>query len=99
MRQNASYVIVASWAIYATAEEIGDAVGLSRQSLEKDELPQLLENIPKVAKVHFSEPDWNPPIYNVWAYQGPRESLQLGMQTSRYFQKTKKKAGHQRTRE
>lgn len=51
-----------------TAEEIADTVGVTRQALEKDDLPQLSEDIRKVAKVTFSEPDYAPPIYNVWAF-------------------------------
>jgi hypothetical protein len=75
-------VIVASWATCATAEEIGEAVGLDEKSI-RNELSGILEDIPKSAKVHFSEPDWNPPIYSVEAYQGPRESLLLGMRIFR----------------
>lgn len=51
-----------------TTEEIADEVGLTRQALEKDDIPQLSEDIRKVAKVQFSEPDYQPPIYNVWAF-------------------------------
>lgn len=67
-REERKAVILDMWQRCYTAEEIGQAVGLSRQSLEKDELPQLLENILKIAKVQFSESDYAPPIYNVWAF-------------------------------
>ncbi len=85
------------WQKCYTAEEIGDAVGLSGGKLF-DEVSSVSEDVLKRREVQFSEPDWSPPIYNVEAYQVRRESLLLGMQINRYFQKTKKKAGHQRAR-
>ncbi|MBB1074495.1 ParB N-terminal domain-containing protein [Rhodoferax sp. 4810] len=51
-----------------TAEEIGDAVGLTRQALEKDVLTQLLEDVPKVAKVQFLDDEFQLPIYNIWSF-------------------------------
>jgi hypothetical protein len=57
-----------------TAEEIGAAVGLTPSILtrntekEKGELTVEMENLPKLPKVQFSEPDFKPPIYNVWSF-------------------------------
>lgn len=57
-----------------TAEEIGEAVGLSRDALlintdkQKGELVRLTEEIPNIAKVQFSDESWTPPIYNVWSF-------------------------------
>lgn len=51
-----------------TAEEIGEAVGLSQESIKKDYLSVLSEDLPKVPKVQFSEESWQPPIYNVWTF-------------------------------
>jgi len=53
-----------------TAEEIGQVVGLSRELAQK-EIESLLvgnEDVRKLPKVMFSEPDYAPPIYNVWAF-------------------------------
>ena len=50
-----------------TAEEIGEAVGLSKDGAEK-EVSRLLEDLLKVGKVTFSEEDFTPPIYNVWTF-------------------------------
>jgi hypothetical protein len=55
------------WLKAHTAEEIGDVVGKTRQAIEKQYLPQLLEDMLKVAKVTFSD-DFTPPIYNVWSF-------------------------------
>ena len=38
-----------------TADEIGEAVGLSQESIKKDYLSVLSEDLPKVPKVKFSE--------------------------------------------
>jgi hypothetical protein len=50
-----------------TAEEIGHVVGLSKDAVEK-EVSLINEDIRSVGKVTFSEPDYAPPIYNVWAF-------------------------------
>jgi hypothetical protein len=50
-----------------TAEEIGKAVGLHKDSAN-DEVCRFSENIPKSVKVTFSEESWKAPIYNVWAF-------------------------------
>ncbi len=53
-----------------TAEEIAQVVGLSRELAQK-EIEALLvgnEDVRKLPKVSFSEPDYAPPIYNVWAF-------------------------------
>lgn len=50
-----------------TAEEIGAVVGLSKDAVEK-EVSLINEDIRSVGKVTFSEPDYAPPIYNVWAF-------------------------------
>lgn len=50
-----------------TAEEIGQIVGLeARQTNE--EVSAINEDVRKSPKVTFSEPDYAPPIYNVWSF-------------------------------
>jgi hypothetical protein len=57
-----------------TAEEIGEEVGLSRDALlintdkQKGELVRLMEKIPNIAKVQFSDEKWTPPTHNIWSY-------------------------------
>jgi len=53
-----------------TAEEIGSVVGLSKRHVD-DEIRSLWEengSFGKSLKVTFSEPEYAPPIYNVWAF-------------------------------
>lgn len=50
-----------------TAEEIGERVGLDDATVKK-ELPLLLEDVLKVAKVTFSDEQFQPPLYNIWAW-------------------------------
>jgi hypothetical protein len=66
-REERKKVILDMWLRCYTAEEIGEAVGLSKPSIEK-EVSLLLTDLLKVGKVQFSEPDFQPPIYNVWAF-------------------------------
>jgi hypothetical protein len=57
------------WQRCYTAEEIGSVVGLSKRHVD-DEIRSLWEengSFGKSLKVTFSEPDYAPPIYNVWA--------------------------------
>jgi len=56
------------WLQCYTAEEIGEAVGLSGRAVEKDYVCELLEDLPKVPKATYSEPGWSAPIYNVWSF-------------------------------
>jgi hypothetical protein len=49
-----------------TVEEIGKAVGLDDKAV-RNELSGLLEDLPKIRKVQFSD-DFEPPIYNVWTF-------------------------------
>jgi hypothetical protein len=51
-----------------TVEEIGKAVGLDDKAV-RNELSGLLEDLPKIRKVQFSD-DFDPPIYNVWTFGG-----------------------------
>jgi hypothetical protein len=51
-----------------TTEEIGEQVGLSGGQL-KTEVSSVLEDLPKIRKVTFSD-DFDPPIYNVWTFGG-----------------------------
>lgn len=53
-----------------TKKEIGQAVGLSQEAIKK-EVSVLLTDLLKIPKVQFSEPDFQPPIYNVWALGEP----------------------------
>jgi DNA modification methylase len=55
------------WTKCYTAEEIGEVVGLSKQAMDI-EVCLILENLPKLGKVQFSEEDFTPPIYNIWSY-------------------------------
>jgi hypothetical protein len=50
-----------------TAEEIAPQVGLEWRQVH-NEVSAILEDMPKLQKVTFSEPDFSPPIYNVWAF-------------------------------
>jgi ParB-like chromosome segregation protein Spo0J len=50
-----------------TLEDIGEAVGLSRQQVE-NELSPISEDLRKLAKVQFAEEEWLAPIYNVWTF-------------------------------
>jgi hypothetical protein len=50
-----------------TSEEIGAVVGLSKDHAN-EELSRINEDVRKSVKVTFSEPDYAPPIYNVWAF-------------------------------
>jgi hypothetical protein len=57
------------WQRCYTAEEIGDAVGTSVQPV-KEEIEVLSDEngtFRKNPKVTFSESEYAPPIYNVWA--------------------------------
>jgi len=53
-----------------TAEEIGEVVGLTTRTAEEEIKLLCSENgsFGKLSKVTFSEPDYAPPIYNVWAF-------------------------------
>lgn len=46
-----------------TAEEIGSVVGLAGGEL-KEQVSSVSEDVRKQTKVTFSEPDYQPPIYN-----------------------------------
>ena len=50
-----------------TAEEIGEVVGLSKDQAN-EELCRINEDVRKSVKVTFSEADYAPPIYNIWAF-------------------------------
>ena len=50
-----------------TSEEIGEAVGLSKDQAN-EQVCRILEDFPKSVKVQFSEEDFAPPIYNVWTF-------------------------------
>lgn len=65
-REERKKVILDMWQKCYTAEEIGEAVGITRQQIEND-LMQILADVLKVAKVQFSD-DFQSPIYNVWAF-------------------------------
>jgi hypothetical protein len=68
-REERKAKILDLWQKCYTAEEIGEAVGLpSTGDALRSELTGVLENLPKQQKVSFSESDWSPPIYNVWAF-------------------------------
>jgi len=66
-REERKKTILDMWLKCYTAEEIGEAVGLSKPAVEK-EVNLLFADVLKVGKVQFSEPDYVPPIYNVWAF-------------------------------
>jgi len=66
-REERKKTILDMWLKCYTAEEIGEAVGLSKPAVEK-EVNLLFADVLKVGKVQFSEPDYAPPIYNVWAF-------------------------------
>ncbi len=65
-REERKKTILDMWQKCYTAEEIGQAVGLSKPAIEK-EVSLLLADLLKVGKVQFSD-DFAPPIYNVWAF-------------------------------
>jgi len=65
-REERKAIILDMWQKCYTAEEIGEAVGSI--DVVKKELPCTLEDILKGTKVQFSEPEFQPPIYNVWAF-------------------------------
>lgn len=66
-REERKKTILDMWLKCYTAEEIGEAVGLSKPAVEK-EVNLLLADVLKVGKVQFSEPDYTPPIYNIWSF-------------------------------
>jgi hypothetical protein len=54
---------------------------ITRQAIDKttDEL-QLLESFPKVVQTaaQFNEPDWSPPLYNIWTFKKNGQNLPAG---------------------
>ena len=66
-REERKKTILDLWQRCYTAEEIGEAVGLSGGQL-KETVQSVSEDLLKQTKVQFSEPDFQPPIYNVWAF-------------------------------
>jgi len=66
-REERKAVILDMWQRGYTAEEIGEAVGLKDRQVE-NEVSAILEDVLKLREVTFSEPDYAPPIYNVWAF-------------------------------
>ena len=55
------------WQKCYTAEEIGDVVGLVKMQAN-EEVSKVLADVLKTYEVTFSESDFQPPIYNVWAF-------------------------------
>jgi hypothetical protein len=66
-REERKAKILDLWQKCYTAEEIGEAVGLSGGKLF-DEVSSVSEDVLKRREVQFSEPEFQPPIYNVWAF-------------------------------
>jgi DNA-binding CsgD family transcriptional regulator len=68
LREERKQTIFDMWMACHTQQEIGDVVGLTKQQIS--ELCPVLEELPKSDKVaaRFQEPDFKPPIYNVWAF-------------------------------
>ena len=67
MREKRRKTIQDLWLQCYTAEEIGEKVSLTRQAVEL-ELTQVGSDLKKLAKVTFSEEDFQAPIYNVWEF-------------------------------
>ena len=65
-REERKKTIMDLWLKCYTAEEIGEAVGLSGGEL-KEQVRSVSENILKQTKVQFSD-DYQPPVYNIWAF-------------------------------
>jgi hypothetical protein len=66
-REERKQIIRDMWQKCYTAEEIGEAVGLSGGQL-KETVQSVSEDILKQTKVQFSEPEFSAPVYNVWAF-------------------------------
>lgn len=66
-REERKKTILDLWLKCYTAEEIGGVVGLTKQAVDL-ELSQINGNMLKLVEVQFSEADYAPPIYNVWAF-------------------------------
>lgn len=66
-REERRAIILDMWQRCYTSEEIGVAVGLHKDSVN-EEVCRILEDVLKSVKVNFSEPEFQPPIYNVWAF-------------------------------
>ena len=60
-----------------TSEEIGEAVGLSKDQAN-EQVCRILEDFPKSVKVTFSEEDFAPPIYNVWTFAKKTNAIVAG---------------------
>lgn len=64
--------IYAKWLACWTHEEIADSEGMTRQAI--DLIMQKFPELEKLAKsaatlATYAEPDWTPPIYNIWKQQ------------------------------
>jgi hypothetical protein len=66
-REERREVIKNLWLKCHTAEEIGDAVGLTKVQAG-EEVSKVFSALEKSSKVTFSEEDFQPPIYNVWCF-------------------------------
>lgn len=66
-REERAATIKEMWHRCFTSEEIGEAVGLPRRTVD-DQLSAILTDLLKSPKVTFSEEDYAPPIYNIWSY-------------------------------
>jgi len=68
LREDRKQRISDMWMACYTSEEIADAVGVSRQSV--DGLLPKMEELPNSAKVlsKFQDQDFSPPLYNVWSF-------------------------------
>ena len=57
------------WLACYTQEQIAEAVGLTHRGV--GQVLEEMADLPKVPRLlaDFAEPDWKPPIYNVWKWQ------------------------------
>lgn len=71
LREQRRETISAMWLACYTQEEIADAVGVDRTTTSRD-LEEVcnLAMLPKSTQLSatYSEPDWTPPIYNLWTF-------------------------------
>jgi len=68
MKERRNQIIADMWLACYTEEEIAEAVGCNPQTVHNQVEESLkIDNCPKLGVLaNYQEPDWTPPLYNIW---------------------------------